>query len=624
MVKEIGLNESFAHDITALLESFSEKDTAGKQSLSQLFVSDPRTFAASATAVLAKSQPSPGCRYLVHLLMKGKMLPASLLDLRATDARVALGALQAVTANGTNLQPMLELALNKALLDQSNPENSQRILRLLELLAAIAPPTFWNSFQLELMAHPDRTVRSKAALIIGRSSKNAAWIGRRFMDRDARVQASAVEALWALEPEDSRPLLLTASKSKHNRVAANAALGLYRIGDLKVVRMLLDMVRQREAPAFRMSALWAMGETQDPRFLPFLMEQFKTSDGKLRLAVTRAMGSIRRREKANGEAGTLRFRVSQARASQDGQRHFSLVLSSEPTRDLSALTPLDFALWEAGELIEKYEVKLTGAPAALVAGFVAPRFTSTDDAYGQAIHLALKRSSASKRADDMWRIDRYSMEPPKDVAEAAPQQSFLPYDDSLATQEVKMRHCFIASPDILSKVIAAEVPRDRVAPDLVAAIQRQCEAISKHSGKRHVFVFLHEAAVLEGNRVSALKTLVASERIVLHGFAPGLSEGCAAFRDLCLSIPDGTFNDVPPDGLPDALGETYALLMNGCEISYEFRPGEAQTAMLKVSSRFGSGQVDIPWPPEAAVEAVAPTETKAPVETEAPVEAAAP
>src|SRR5580693_1119988 len=108
MVKEVGPSESFAQDIAALLESFSEKDTAGKQSLSQLFVSDPRTFAASATAVLAKSQPSPGCRYLVHLLMKGKMLPASLLDLRATDARVALGALQAVTANGTNLQPMLE------------------------------------------------------------------------------------------------------------------------------------------------------------------------------------------------------------------------------------------------------------------------------------------------------------------------------------------------------------------------------------------------------------------------------------------------------------------------------------------------------------------------------------
>jgi hypothetical protein len=342
------------------------------------------------------------------------------------------------------------------------------------------------------------------------------------------------------------------------------------------------------------------------------MEQFKLSDGKARLAVTRAMGSIRRREKANAEAGTLRFRVSQARASQDGQRHFSLVLSAEPTRDLSALTPLDFALWEAGELIEKYEVKLTAAPVALAAGFVAPRFMSTDDPYGQAINLALKRSSGAKRADDMWRIDRYSMEPPKEGADAPREpSSFLPYDDSLATQEVKMRHCFIASPDILSKVIAAEVPRDRVAPDLAAAIQRQCEAISKHSGKRHVFVFLQEAALLEDSRVSALKALVANERIVLHGFGPG-SVGSAAFRELCLSIPDGTFNDVAPDGVPDALTETYALLMNGCEISYEFGPGaEAQTT-LKVSSRFGSGQVDIPW------------QSDAPVETAAPVEAAVP
>ena len=406
MGKEVGLDDTFTQDIAALLESFSEKDTAGKQSLSQLLISDPRAFGVSAVAVLAKSQPSAGARYLVHLLMKGKLLPASLLDARIAEVRVARAALQAVSANGTNLQPMLELALNKALQDHANAENSQRILKLLELLATIAPPTFWNSFQLELMAHPDRLVRSKAALIIGRSSKNAAWIGRRFMDRDFRVQASAVEALWALEPAESRALLLTASKSKHNRVAANAVLGLYRIAELKAVRMLLDMVRQREAPAFRISALWVIGETQDPRFLPFLMEQFKLSDGKIRLAVTRAMASIKRREKVNAEAATIRLRVSQARVSQDGKRQCALVLSSQPAHDLSTLTPMDFALWEAGELIEQYEVKLSGAPAALAAGFVAPRFNSSADPYGPAITGALTRSSAAKRPDDIWRIDR--------------------------------------------------------------------------------------------------------------------------------------------------------------------------------------------------------------------------
>src|SRR5579871_320058 len=489
MGKEEPLEDSFTQEIAKHLESFSEKDTVGKQSLSQLLISDPKTFGTSAIEVLAKCKVSAGSRYLVHLLMRGKMLPAILLDPRAVGLQKSLAAIQAVNDTGTNLQPMLELALSKALQDHASPETSHRILRLLELLAAIAPSAFWNSFQLELMAHPDRLVRSKAALVIGRSSKNAAWIGRRFMDRDFRVQASAVEALWVLDASESRSLLQSASKSKHNRVAANAALGLYRIADLKAVRLMMDMVRQREAPAFRISALWAMGETQDPRFLPFLMEQFKSSDGKVRLAVTRAMASIRRREKANAEAGTVRFGVSEARVSADGKRHCALVLSSQPARDLAILTPLDFALWEGGILIEDYEVKLSATPAALAAGFILPRFTSDVDSLGQVALPAMLQCSAAKRAHDLWRIDRYSLEPPSQEAQAK-EVSFLPYDDTIATQEVKMRHCFIASPEILEKAISTEVPRERAAADAFAAIQRQCDAIVKHSGKRHVFLFV--------------------------------------------------------------------------------------------------------------------------------------
>jgi hypothetical protein len=599
MANEAALEDSFTQEIAKLLESFSEKDTVGKQSLSQLLVSDPKAFGASAIEVLAKCQVSPGSRYLVHLLMKGKMLPAILLDPRTVGLRQSMAAIQAVNTTGTNLQPMLELALNKTLQDQSSPENSDRILRLLDLLAAIAPPTFWNSFQLELMAHPDRLVRSKAALVIGRSSKNAAWIGRRFMDRDSRVQASAVEALWALEPAESRALLLTASKSKHNRVAANAILGLYRIGDLKAVRLLMDLVRQQESPAFQLSALWAIGETLDPRFLPFLLEQFKSSDGKMRLAVTRAMASIRRQEKINTEAGTLRFQVSQARVSVDGKRRCALVLSSQPPRDLGVLTPLEFALWEGSELIENYEVKLSATPAALAVGFVVPRFTSNSDPYGQALTPALTRCSASKRPHDLWRIDRYSLEPPKEEEKVAKEQSFLPYDDAIATQEIKMRQCFIASPDILSKAISTEVSRERAAADVFAGIQRQCDAMVKHAGKRHLFLFLHEisAASLEDqDRLASVKTLLAKERIMLHAFAPGIASACAAFRTMCLSLPDNTFSDVPINGVQEKLEETYSTLMNGCEVSYQLPSGaEAASATLKVSSSVGAGQVDIPW-----------------------------
>ena len=54
-------------------------------------------------------------------------------------------------------------------------------------------------------------------------------------------------------------------------------------------------------PLFRASALWAIAETEDPRFIPFLMEQFKVSEGKMKLSVTRSLSRIRRREKAYAE-----------------------------------------------------------------------------------------------------------------------------------------------------------------------------------------------------------------------------------------------------------------------------------------------------------------------------------
>ena len=282
-----------AQEITAQLEAFSDKESRAKQKLTRLLASSPRGFVAAAVPVLAAVKQSPGVRYLVNLLTQEKMLPSSLLDAKISIS-VAAAALRTVAESGANLQPMLELALNRALQDHASHETSERILRLLELLSQIAPPALWNSFQLELMAHPDKLVRSKATLLIGRSTKNVAWLGRRFLDRDPRVQASAVEALWDVDPAESKALLWTASKSGYNRVVANALLGLYRIGEASAAQLLMDMARHPD-PLFQASAYWAIAETGDASFLPFLSEQFKAASGKIRLAITRALACIRRR-----------------------------------------------------------------------------------------------------------------------------------------------------------------------------------------------------------------------------------------------------------------------------------------------------------------------------------------
>lgn len=346
--------ESLAERLAALVESFSERDPGGKQLMAQLLASDPKSFGTAASGLLPKCVQSPGSRYLVHLLIKEKLVPSVLMD-TAIETEDATAALRAVAEHGTNLQPVLEMALNRAMLELPSPESSLRIKRALELLAAIIAPSSWSGFQLELMAHPDPSVRAKATLLIGRSTKNVAWIGRRFMDRDARVQASAAEALWSVPESEARPLLQAASKSKHRWVAANAALGLYRLADLKTIPLLLELARRPE-PAFRMSAYWAMGETLDPRFLPFLMEQFKSSHGKERLAVTCALGCIRRREKALAET-PLEIRPAAARVDSTGARSIEFSLASATPLDFTRVKAIDFAVWENGTLVEEYDLK---------------------------------------------------------------------------------------------------------------------------------------------------------------------------------------------------------------------------------------------------------------------------
>ncbi len=72
MPKELILEETYAEDIAKLIASFSEKDTVGKQSLTQLQTADPRAFAFAAVRVLGQTERSPGSRCVVHLLEQGK------------------------------------------------------------------------------------------------------------------------------------------------------------------------------------------------------------------------------------------------------------------------------------------------------------------------------------------------------------------------------------------------------------------------------------------------------------------------------------------------------------------------------------------------------------------------
>jgi hypothetical protein len=509
------------------------------------------------------------------------------------------------------------MALNKALQGQASAPKTERILRILDLLSAGADQSCWTSFQVELMAYPDKIVRSRAALLIGRSTRNVSWIARRLLDREPRVQASAVEALWGLDAETVKPLFLSAVKSANNRVAANAALGLYLSGDAAAMRILLDMLRHADA-LFQISALWAIGETGDERFLPVLAELYKHASGKLRLATVGAMSRIRRRDKRAHEAGPLQVHMPQVTA-HGRVRRLVFALSCHPARDLSGLKPTEFAVWENGAPVEDYQVRLVSPPAVLLAGFVAPWYASGDDPYERAVRDGLKQCLSMKRRDDLWRIDRYSIEINPQTDEKSAQESLVPYDDSLITPGLKAAFGCISDPDVLLKAFTLAPPQNRAAPDPVAALQRQCDVFAMRGGKRHAFIFLHDMSGFDLKQEAAIdriRTLAADGSTVLHCICPDVSGQWPLLRELCLSNPEGTFAETTLEGMVDGLVDAYASLCSRFEISYSL-PVSTEPGSLKLKISSGLGQVemslDVPAAEGAADSASSPA-AEAPAE----------
>jgi len=594
---EADLTTCFQQDIAALLESFSEKDTSSKQSLQQMLSSDQAAFSRASIRVLATATGSAGARYVLHLLRKHNLLMEALADPRGSRREDAVAAARVIPIIGAPIDADLERVLAAALALPPSGPNAARVLRLLDVLEAASPQPRFYLFQSELMSYPDSAVRSKAALLIASSNKSVSLVGKLLLDNDLRVQANAVEALWTFDTAEARPLLETAARSKTPRVAANAAVGLYRIGDLSSLRLLFSMAGQDDADC-RTSAAWAMGETGDPRFLPFLTAWFPRSSGNERVNVLQALGRIRRREKSLAGAGSIEIRVWPATAT-GGKRNLVLTLRSPDKPDLSGIKPTEFAIWEGETLVDHYEISAQPNPSLVISGFVLPRFSSAADPYAMAVREAIERCLAYKRADDPWRLDRYLPDPRKDEPGAPLEKAALPYEEALLGAFAKThQRGFLAAAEALRKIVENPGSRERAADDAIAAFDRQSDAMIKFSGKRKLFLFLAKTGMGRVERhIARLTAFVANERIALHGIAPKEAAGLEEFQGLCRASEGGSFAALAPDEIPGEVERIYAQSVNRFEVSYRAPDPAADSGSIQITSLSGCGRAVFSFSP---------------------------
>ena len=254
-----------AAPVTVLVEAFERDPAAAGKQLRTLMTVSPEAFRAGALEALKSPSGGRGYRFLVTQLVVNNLLLDCLAARSLTAAEAAELARVAV-----RVDPKLDILLAKRIAEEaaspSGRYSDSDLARLLEVLEQIAGGLRAVPALGPLLNHGNPRIRSKAALLVGRASQSAALAARQLVSADPRVRANAVEALWRAEGAHCRVVFLNAARDFNGRVAGNAALGLYFLGDAAGVRALLEMAG-RPSPDFRSTAAWCMGASEDPRFL---------------------------------------------------------------------------------------------------------------------------------------------------------------------------------------------------------------------------------------------------------------------------------------------------------------------------------------------------------------------
>jgi len=190
----------------------------------------------------------------------------------------------------------LDIRLAQAAVEWAAGGGRRPLRRCLAILEALSCGSRVNSALVQLLKCDHEEVRSKVVELLVLSSTNEINIREWLRDPDPRVRANVIQSL-ALIGDNApwiRGLLLEHLGDRHGRPAANAAIGLYRMGlaDPGVVR-LTEMARSADA-SMRCSAAWAMGQIPDERLAEAVHQLRSDPDARVRWLALRSLSGFNR------------------------------------------------------------------------------------------------------------------------------------------------------------------------------------------------------------------------------------------------------------------------------------------------------------------------------------------
>jgi hypothetical protein len=544
-----------------LVENFDSDIVVGRSRLQELLELDPQSFRQGILRVMKSPRSSSrGVQFAVGLLVAAELIlhtlcdPSLSLEEAIALARIALQA-----------DPAIDVTLAKKLADgAARGEPIRNAGRLMDVLGEISSGNRITSSLMRLWRSPDPQMRSKAVLLIGRSSGGVHWAQSRLAETDPRLRANALESLWGVDTAEARAVLRAAASDSNNRVAGNAVFALYAMGDTAAITELIKMAAS-DSPLFRSSAAWAMGETGDPRFSETLGRMMGESNSFVR---RRAFADLSRLKAAAKKRQGSRWRVAaRLLPTSDSIRQFGFEASPSDGTEPLPLLPTQFILSEDGRPVTKYQVEPYTPSETLAVTFLFPHTSDSNPPWVQGALGRLNR----KRPSDLWCAIFYG--PADQTAQGTPKPPEFTADAQAAQAALQS---------------SAE---QALCPAFWDAILNSAQAVnSPERGSRHLIVYNQSSPAAPATGIAGIVSAAVGSNtsVQVVSLAP-----CAPLEELCRAA-QGSFH-LAPSALEssEAIEEAYLSLLARFKVSYQPDAPGARELNIRVFAPTGWGETTI-------------------------------
>ena len=346
---------------TALLKELAEnfeanRTTVGK-AVRELRDRDLKGFLVAAATAVSETPEGAGARFLLTNIItqpEGLELLCSPAVLTSQQSLVLVQQ-----ARQLDSQVHVKLARMLSALSVESDEHADVATRVLEVLEKCSEPATVMPALRDLLRCKNGRVRSKAALLIGRISRNPQWAKLHDPAHDQRVVANAIESLWGMDTAAAKSAFREAGQDPRNRVIGNAALGLYLAGEIEGAVILFRMSRHHRA-VFRATAAWAMGHTRDPRFQVALARLREDEDAHVRSVAKHAGERVREHVTSLEAVGTIAVQVRTAKWHDGNHELHILVDQGGPRAEL--LRTCQVVVWDGAQIVEDFRLEALREP----------------------------------------------------------------------------------------------------------------------------------------------------------------------------------------------------------------------------------------------------------------------